>query len=140
MSVCVLPEQIRADMARLAEAATPHEACGLLVVALDRGRYVIRRLLPSDNVTALNPTAHFEVDPALILSTQRALRSEAGAVMGVWHSHPSGAAIPSETDRARATDHRQLWLISAPRAGVWDTRAYEFLADMGDFHPIMIQP
>lgn len=101
-------------MQRLATAAAPREACGLLLGT--RGR--ITALAPSRNLAASADA--FEIDTALHLRLQRTTRS----VVGVWHSHPRGPAVPSARDQAGAWDAALLWLIT----GSDGTRAWRLAA------------
>ena len=87
-------------------ASDRHEVCGLLLGAQDR----IEAIIPAANVAA-NPASHFELDPAALIAAHRAARSGGPAIIGHYHSHPSGVAAPSVTDAACATPDGSLWLI-----------------------------
>ena len=79
----------------LAEAAgaLPEEACGILL-----GRAgCVEQAIPARNVHP-SPRTHFEIDPQ---------------VLGYYHSHPSGPAEPSATDRAMAAGDGSIWAIVA---------------------------
>lgn len=85
------------------------ERCGLL---LGRGGEI------TGSIAAANvhpdPTRHFELDPAVLLSAERSARDagEAGTqLLGHYHSHPVGAAVPSATDAAMAAADGRLWMI-----------------------------
>lgn len=103
-----------AAMARLAEASRPREVCGLLLGTVGR----ITALALSRNLAAADDA--FEIDTALHLRLQRTTRS----VVGVWHSHPRGPAVPSARDLAGAWDASLLWLIT----GSDGTRAWRLAA------------
>ncbi len=103
----LLPRAIADAMPRLAAAALPREACGLLIGRKDGDALVIDGLAPSRNLAADEDA--FELDTALHLRLQRLTR----AVAGVWHSHPGGRAIPSARDAAGAWDAALVWLITA---------------------------
>lgn len=100
----------------LAEAARayPDEACGLL---LGKGR-VIDAALPVRNVHP-DPGRHFELDPAALIAAHRAARSGGPEVLGYYHSHPTGLAEPSATDRAMASGDGRIWAIVAAGAIGW---------------------
>jgi proteasome lid subunit RPN8/RPN11 len=87
-------------------AADRHEICGLLLGTQDR----IEAIISAANVAA-DPARHFELDPAALIAAHRAARSGAHAIIGHYHSHPSGVAAPSATDAACATPDGSLWLI-----------------------------
>ena len=99
-------------LATLLEEATrahPQECCGLLL-GLDDGEN--QAAVPTANVHP-QPDRHFEIDPAALIGAHRAARSGGPAVLGYYHSHPSGRAEPSATDRASASGDGRLWAIIA---------------------------
>lgn len=110
----VLPADLARAMARLAEAAAPAEACGLLLGGPGR----VAALAPSANLAAEMDA--FEIDTALHLRLARQGRGTARAVVGVWHSHPRSPAVPSARDIAGAWDPALVWLIT----GADGTRAW----------------
>lgn len=92
-----------------AAAATPHEeVCGLLFGTTD----TILRAQPCRNVAA-DPARWFEIDPAALIAAHRATRSGGPAIVGWYHSHPTGLAQPSPRDAASAAPDGMLWLIAA---------------------------
>ncbi|QHL90822.1 hypothetical protein GVO57_08280 [Sphingomonas changnyeongensis] len=98
--------------ARAHAAATPgREACGLLlgVTGVDGGLR-IDTAQPCANVAA-DPAIMFEIDPAALIAAHRAARNGGPAVIGCYHSHPSGPARPSARDAAMAAGDGQIWLI-----------------------------
>ncbi|MDW8443869.1 MAG: Mov34/MPN/PAD-1 family protein [Acetobacteraceae bacterium] len=68
-------------------------------------------LAPSRNLAREDDA--FEIDSALHLALQRRLRGRGESVIGVWHSHTSGAAVPSLRDAAGAWQKGLAWLITA---------------------------
>lgn len=91
-------------------AATSSEICGLLLGGAGGER--IDAILPAANV-APDPARHFELDPMTLFSAHRAARPGGPAILGHYHSHPSGIAAPSATDLACAAADGSLWLIVA---------------------------
>jgi proteasome lid subunit RPN8/RPN11 len=91
-----------------AQAAHPREACGLL---LGEGRR-ITEACETRNVHT-EPATHFEIDPQALIDAHRAARSGGPQVLGYFHSHPNGAAVPSATDRACAAGDGRIWAIVA---------------------------
>lgn len=89
--------------------AAPAECCGLLLGAAGR----IDTLRPARNVAA-DPLRFFEIDPAVLIAAHRDARRGGQAVLGYYHSHPAGAAVPSETDRAHAVGDGRIWAIVVP--------------------------
>lgn len=83
------------------------EVCGLLL-----GRSgSIDAALPAGNI-ASNRKRTFELDPTILFEAHRTARAGGPAILGHYHSHPTGGAKPSSRD-ADAAETGQLWLIVA---------------------------
>lgn len=89
-----------------AAAAPDREICGLLL----GGAGAITAHRPARNV-APDPRSLFEIDPAVLLDAHRLQRTGGPAIVGCYHSHPSGAPDPSARDAADAAANGWLWLI-----------------------------
>lgn len=89
-----------------AVAQSPHEACGLLF----GDRTEIGACHPARNVAG-DPKRHFEIDPSALFAAIRAERTGGPKLAGYYHSHPTGHADPSVTDRDNAALDGKLWLI-----------------------------
>jgi len=81
------------------------ECCGLLL-----GRERIEEIRPAANVAA-EPRHRFEIDPQALIDAHRAARDGGPQVIGYYHSHPTGPAEPSATDRAMASGDGRVWAI-----------------------------
>lgn len=97
-----------AHSAIIAAAATPNEACGLLLGTSSH----ITKAEPTANV-AHDPARHFEIDPAALIAAHRAARDGGPQIVGYFHSHPNGLARPSATDAASASGDGRVWAIVA---------------------------
>ncbi|RJG55207.1 M67 family peptidase [Sphingobium terrigena] len=103
------------DQIQAIAAADRAEVCGLLLGAAGR----IEAIAPAINV-APDPARHFELDPAALIAAHRAARAGGAPIIGHYHSHPSGVAVPSATDAVCAAPDGSLWLIVAGRdARLW---------------------
>jgi proteasome lid subunit RPN8/RPN11 len=89
-------------------ASPAREVCGLLLGHPGR----VEEARACRNVAA-DPATRFEIDPAALLAAHRAARAGGRAVIGCYHSHPSGRAEPSPRDAADAAPDGQLWLVAA---------------------------
>lgn len=95
---------------RAISAATPEvEVCGLLLGAGTE----VQDILPATNVAA-TPANRFEIDPAVLIEAHRAARNGGPRVIGCYHSHPAGAALPSAEDARCADADGQYWIIVGP--------------------------
>ncbi len=121
----VLPAAVAAVLPRLADAALPREACGLLVGRVEPGCVHVNGFAPSRNLAAA-PDG-FEIDTSLHLALQRRLRAQGERVVGVWHSHPAGDVRPSARDADGAWEDGLVWLITAKGVtGAWLARGRAF--------------
>ena len=82
-----------------ARAEFPRECCGLIVVIRGRERYLRCRNMAESSV-------HFIMDP-----DDYAAAEDAGEIVGICHSHPNLAAIPSEADLAGCESSGIEWHI-----------------------------
>lgn len=109
---------------------TAVEICGILRGTGER----ITAAEPARNVAA-DPARHFEIDPAALFAALRDARRGGAAILGWYHSHPSGSADPSATDAAQAAPDGMLWLI----VGGGTVRLWRAVADgarHGRFDPV----
>jgi proteasome lid subunit RPN8/RPN11 len=123
-----LPDILAGQIAEEAQAARPRECCGLLEGLLIGDEAQICALHPARNLSP-DPDS-FEIDPADHVAAMRAARANGRAVIGCYHSHPEGAAVPSARDLAGAAQEGFIWLIAAPKG------LAAFVYRTGGFDPI----
>lgn len=87
--------------------ARPGEACGFLIGC----KGVIVRAVETKNLA--RQADRFELDAQAHLRLQRELRGRSEAILGIFHSHPTGQPVPSPMDRAMAAYPGWVWLITA---------------------------
>jgi desampylase len=120
--------QIVADAER-----SPHaEVCGLLL-----GTPAIQGATRCRNIAA-DPARRFEIDPADLIAAHRAARAGGPAVIGHYHSHPTGDPTPSRQDAADAAPDGSLWLI----VGEGTVRLWRAVPDgavHGRFDPVALR-
>ena len=95
-----------------AARAAPNEACGLLLGQAGNSGGRIERAMPAANVHP-DPLRHFEIDPAALIAAHRAARQGGAALLGYYHAHPAGHALPSATDCRHASGDGRVWAIAA---------------------------
>ena len=111
-----------ATLVREAARAMPNEACGLLLGTPNR----IDTAIPTRNVHP-TPRTPFEIDPAALIAAHKAARVGGAEIAGYWHSHPTGSAVPSPTDRASASGDGKVWaIVAAGEVTFWRDGADEF--------------
>ena len=90
-----------------ASAAGEEECCGILL-----GDGAVDEARPAANLAA-DRRRCFEIDPQVLVDAHREARAGGAAVVGYYHSHPSGPAAPSDRDRGMAAGDGRLWAIIA---------------------------
>lgn len=113
-------------------AASPDEICGLLLG--DPAH--VAQIVACRNVAA-TPAIRFDIDPVALIAAHRAARGGAPAVIGHYHSHPTGDARPSPRDAADARPDGAIWLlIAGGRVTAW--RAVDDGEWLGRFDPLAL--
>lgn len=70
------------------------EACGVLLGSIDtEGNWLVEEAQPLSNTA--ESSAYFEFDPEELLQTELTISQQ---IVGVYHSHPSGYPVASDTD------------------------------------------
>ena len=126
----ILPWAVEEAILAHAHRASPEECCGLLLGQHDR----IVRAVATRNA-AHDRTRRFVVDPRDYFDAIRQARRESVEVLGVYHSHPRSAAVPSSTDRAEAFEHF-IFVIVGLGSDPPDLKAWNWAG--GNFDPLPI--
>ena len=87
---------------RESRAGYPNEVCGLLIGRMTPDGADVLQCASASNVTDGDPKRRFSIAPEFLIDTQRGLRKEGLAVIGVYHSHPNQPPRPSRTDLTQA--------------------------------------
>jgi proteasome lid subunit RPN8/RPN11 len=113
----ISPAAIDVMIAHAREDA-PRECCGLLIGSSDRieSAHRARNLEPS--------AARFLIDPQDHFAAIRAARAAGRAVVGVYHSHPSAAALPSPSDLAEVGYAEYAYAIVSLASNPPDVRVF----------------
>jgi proteasome lid subunit RPN8/RPN11 len=94
------PDQ-SAQLLEWARAEATREACGFLFgIAGERG-VEVRAVSRARNLAGMDDA--FVLDPGDVVRAERDARASGLELVGFWHSHPHGAAMPS------ADDERAAW-------------------------------
>ena len=119
MSVIRAPDALTAAMMRAAEAACPHECCGLLIGREENnGDFIASDTVPSPNVAKGDCRDSFEIDPQVRFDVMRKLGDGPEKIIGHYHSHPGHAGVPSARDLELAYEPEMVWLIVAVENGL----------------------
>jgi len=119
-----LPFAVFERMVRQAKHEGAREAVGLLGGELRDGRAVARQAVA---LKSLGGTRFFLADPYSQFLGERFVQQQGQEIIGVYHSHPGGAATLSQLDRALAAPGTCAHLILAPddvAPGTWLVRGW----------------
>lgn len=111
-----------------ARTTFPREACGILFCDSSAGEDPteiprIDRFAIAVNIHP-DPETRFEIDPHSLIAAHRTQRAGGAQVLGYFHSHPNGPAIPSALDSALAEGGRAIWAIAGREGDCWELRLW----------------
>ncbi len=101
-----IPYALARQIADQAHAEAPQEACGLLAGECN----TVIRAIPLRN-WARSPEDRFRLDPEEQLAALKEIDADGLEWVGIYHSHPRSAPIPSRRDIDEARDAGLLHLI-----------------------------
>ena len=105
---------------------TPYEACGALVGTREENAVVVIKTVPITNVNRTKQS--FELDPKEFYEVWDNAEQNGTEIIGVYHTHPSSSAVPSNWDRETMENDPSVWLIAGAdgmKAYVWDDDGVE---------------
>ncbi|HAH09392.1 MAG TPA: hypothetical protein DCL48_04745 [Alphaproteobacteria bacterium] len=114
----VLPHALREAILVQAQASPREEICGLLIGDGLR----VTALAPSPNI-ASEPEFGFAICDEIHARAQKTARLEGRAIIGCYHSHPSGEASPSQIDLLAIHEDGFVWMIATPTGALTAWRA-----------------
>ncbi len=93
MKTIELPGSILSEITLQARNEAPRECCGILGGAgsIAKTRYPL-------NNEAAHPEKEYFASPQDLFRAMRAMRAAGEEMVAIYHSHPNGSAIPSQTD------------------------------------------
>jgi len=131
-----------------AERCYPEECCGLLLgrqICEPDGRIhwqvqIVQETKNCwgeiDEFPKTDPTEgkhnRFAIDPRILFMVQKADREREIRLIGIYHSHPQGVAMPSEFDRAIAWPDYVYWIVSLESGKIKDGKGW-ILDNHGQF-------
>ncbi len=95
MDMVAISQKLLDEILSHCKETYPDEACGLLAGKT----YSVERVYRITNINNSNVT--YEMDPKEQLKSEKEIREKGLKLIGIYHSHPSSSAYPSQTDVAR---------------------------------------
>jgi proteasome lid subunit RPN8/RPN11 len=131
----------------------PEECCGLLIGEILAGEPCqtrVEAVLPAENLWDGQVSAQYarpaeetkvrryHIAPEFFLRSQHYARGNGWDIIGIYHSHPDHAAIPSEWDRRWAWPQYSYVIISVLEGVVNDVQSWT-LDEKSEFRPQKLQ-
>ena len=123
----VLLERVHAE----SERAFPEEACGLFIGAIPDDFEKPGRAIGADEARPLpngwesaERTRRYQIDPKLLIRTEKELEGTGKCVVGFYHSHPGVPAWPSPFDLERAWPCYSYWIVCVREGKAEDQRSW----------------
>jgi len=120
-----------------AEQAYPDECCGLLIGRSDQrtGHLIAVQSVVNDwnphlaqtlgDEATFGKTRRYGINPQDMLKGMQTARSRGLDIIGIYHSHPDHAAIPSECDRRLAWPQYFYIILSVHQGHVQDIQNWQ---------------
>lgn len=129
-----LREPVRRVIEQTTRDAYPEEGCGYLIGPPGARRF--ERAVPTRNVHPGPKTSRYLVDALEFMELEEKLETTGEAILGIYHSHPGGGAVPSETDLAAALPNLYYLVHAAPEGDLGPIRAWRLNADGDAFDEV----
>jgi len=119
-----------------AENTYPEECCGLLLGQVTGDVKTLVEVLPTKNAWSAEAEDHcpeqkvltkqrrYAISPADMLKAMKDGRDRDLAIIGIYHSHPDCAAVPSECDRTLAWPQYSYIIVSVRQGCSEDLRSW----------------
>jgi len=118
----VLPPAFAAELVAHAREASPDECCGFLLGRPGTGE--VDAVVRATNRAGLTPAARraqYRIAPEDVFDAHGAAAGRGLAIVGFYHSHPSGDASPSAHDRELAWPGAVYVIVAGARARAFVT-------------------
>jgi len=112
-----LPNVLEVRLWQHARSSAPQECVGVLGGWPVGAGWQAQALYPLTNVAAA-PEREYLADPLELLRALKVMQAESLELVAIYHSHPSGPAQFSRTDRARAAYDVPYLIADLSRAGL----------------------
>lgn len=128
------------EICRLCEAAYPLEACGILLGTGDGERvpWQVSRIRSAPNEEGGDRRHRYLVPPRIQCAAELEARLSGEQVLGYYHSHPDGPALPSEYDREHAWAGYLYVICSVVQARTLEVAAFALSSQGGPFRRVRL--
>lgn len=125
----LFPGRLRRAVERFGAFGYPHEVCGLLLGRFDGEETVVEEVTEAKNLNRQRARDRYALDPEDFLRAEKRATERGLDVVGVWHTHPDHAAVPSQTDLDAAWPGYSYVIVSVSRGRGLETRSWTLDGD-----------
>jgi len=119
---------------RHAEAAYPHEGCGILLGRVEGDTRTVTDILPVENQREEAARRNrYLIPPEVVADGEEMAEQKGLEVIGFFHSHPDHPARPSAFDREHAWPWYSYVITSVEQGRASGSRAWRLLDDRSQF-------
>lgn len=119
---------------RHAEAAYPHEGCGILLGRVEGDTRTVTDILPVENQREEAARRdRYLIPPEVVADGEEIAEQKGLEVIGFFHSHPDHPARPSAFDHEHAWPWYSYVITSVERGRASGSRAWRLLDDRSQF-------
>ena len=130
-----LTEQHLSEIRRHGERDYPFECCGLLIGRFEADRKQVSETYPISNAREEEAKRNrFLIRPEELMRGEKHARQKNLEVIGFYHSHPDGRAVPSQYDLEHAWPAYSYVVVAVENAQAVDLRSWEMEADRSRFN------
>lgn len=101
------------------------EACGFLVGQIKADQYIVQFGLGVQNCAEGDPHHRYQIRSETFVEAERFLQMQKLQIVGIFHSHPNGQALPSQLDIEYFFPGWIYLIIGLSADGVRERRAYQ---------------
>lgn len=125
MANIILLKDVGEAMNKAAIEAFPNECCGFFFGHEISGDRVVQEVMPVENSKEGDQRRRFSIDPKAYMDAEKRALAMDMNLLGVYHSHPSHPAIPSEHDLKQAMPWFSYIILSVEKEEVKKTTSWQ---------------
>lgn len=109
MHKIILNESQKKTLRECAKRESPNEACAILFGSIEGTSTTVKKIALAEN-TEHSPV-NFTISNEQLIKIYQMAEDKKMDVVGIFHSHPSSEAVPSNTDKKFMESNPVVWLI-----------------------------
>lgn len=125
MANIILLKDVGEAMNKAAIEAFPNECCGFFFGHEISGDRIVQEVMPVENSKEGDQRRRFSIDPKSYMDAEKHALAMDMSLLGVYHSHPSHPAIPSEHDLKQAMPWFSYIILSVEKEAVKNTTSWQ---------------